>query len=85
MSLARPTSRCRRTESIESLERGVVHVPHCKTFLVTEAERKHVKRCAQFQQHRDASHQLVFFPARQGAEGNSRHSGRNITGTCTII
>jgi len=61
MSLARPTSRCRRTESIESLERGVVHVPHCKTFLVTEAERKHVKRCAQFQQHRDASHQLVFF------------------------
>jgi len=25
-----------------------------------------------------------FFPARQGAEGNSRHSERNIRGTCTI-
>ena len=26
-----------------------------------------------------------FFPARQGAEGNSRHSDRNVTGTCTIV
>jgi hypothetical protein len=26
-----------------------------------------------------------FFPARQGAEGNSRHSERNIKGTCTIV
>ena len=26
-----------------------------------------------------------FFPARQGAEGNSRHSDRNIRGTCTIV
>ena len=26
-----------------------------------------------------------FFPARQGAEGNSSHSGRNIGGTCTIV
>jgi len=25
-----------------------------------------------------------FSPARQGAEGNSRHSERNITGTCAI-
>jgi len=25
------------------------------------------------------------FPARQGAEGNSRHSHRNIRGTCTIV
>jgi len=24
-------------------------------------------------------------PARQGAEGNSRHSDRNIRGTCTIV
>jgi len=37
-----------------------------------------------FQQHRDASCQQVFFSARQGAEGNSRHSDRNIRGTCTI-
>ena len=26
-----------------------------------------------------------FFPARQGAEGNSRHSDRNIRATCTIV
>ena len=42
-SLARPTSRCRRTESIVSLGRGFVRVPNCKSFLVTEAERKHVR------------------------------------------
>jgi len=29
-------------------------MPTCKSFLVTEAERKHVRRRAQFQQHRDA-------------------------------
>jgi len=26
-----------------------------------------------------------FFPARQGAEGNSRHSDRNIRGKCSIV
>jgi len=26
---------------------------------------------------------IFFFPVRQGAYGNSRHSDRNITGTCT--
>ena len=26
-----------------------------------------------------------FFPARQGAQGNSRHSERNIRGTYTIV
>ena len=26
-----------------------------------------------------------FFLARQGAEGNSSHSDRNIRGTCTIV
>ena len=37
-------------------------MPNCKSFLVTEAERKHVRRCARFQQHRDAScHQVFFF------------------------
>ena len=28
---------------------------------------------------------FFFFSARQGAEGNSRHSDRNIRGTCTIV
>jgi len=26
-----------------------------------------------------------FFPARQGAEGNSCNSDRNVRGTCTIV
>ena len=35
---------------------------NCKSLLVTEAERKHVRLRAQFQQHRDAScHQVFFF------------------------
>jgi len=39
-----------------------VHVPNCKSFLVTQAERKHVRRCARFPQHGYAScHQVFFF------------------------
>ena len=40
---------------------GVFHVPNCKSFLVREAEGKHVRRRARFQQHRDASCHQVFF------------------------
>jgi len=36
-------------------------MPNCKAFLVTEAERKHVRRHARFQQHPDASCRHVFF------------------------
>ena len=36
-------------------------MPNCKSFLVTESERKHVRRRARFQQHRDASCHQVFF------------------------
>jgi len=37
-------------------------VSNCKSFLVTEAERKHVRRCARFQQHWDGKcHQVFFF------------------------
>jgi len=40
-------------------------VPNCKSFLVTEAERKDVRQCARFQQHEDAScHQVP--PLLQG-------------------
>ena len=35
-------------------------MPNCKSLLVTEAERKHVRRGARFQQHRDASCHQVF-------------------------
>ena len=43
--------------------------------------RKHVKGRARFQQHRYASchHVVLFPPARQGAEGNSRHCDRSIS------
>ena len=67
-----------------SLEREVCSCVELHVFFVTEAERKHVRRRARFQQHGDAScHQ--FFPARQGAEGNSCNSGRNIRETSTIV
>ena len=37
-------------------------MPNCKSFLVTKTERKHVRRRARFQQHRDACcHQFFFF------------------------
>ena len=49
-------NRWRRWEEVS------VHWPNWKFFLVTEAERKHVRRRAQFQQHRNASCQQVFFP-----------------------
>ena len=38
-----------------------VQVSNPKSFLVTEAERKHVSRRAQFQQHGHASCRQVFF------------------------
>jgi len=36
-------------------------VPNYKSFLVTEAERKHVRRSTQFHQHGDTSCHQVFF------------------------
>ena len=41
-------------------------MPNYKSFLVTEAERKHVRRRARFQQHGDASCHQVFFFSLQG-------------------
>ena len=52
-----------------SLERGSLHVPNCKSFLVTEAERKHVRRRARFQQHGEAScHQVLFLQGNASKE-----------------
>ena len=45
---------CRRKE-------GSVHVQNCKSFLLTETERKRVRRRARLQQHGDASCHQVFF------------------------
>jgi len=39
-------------------------VPNCKSFLVTEAERKNVKRRARFQQHGDENCHQVFFSCK---------------------
>jgi len=44
-----------------SLERGGCSCAEFPDFLVTEAERKHVRRRARFQQHRDASCHYIFF------------------------
>jgi len=63
-------------------------VPNCKSFLVTEAERMHVRRRARFQQHEDAScHQGFFFfvPARQGPEGIHAILTETLGGKCTIV
>jgi transposase len=57
---------------VKTHKEGSVHVPNCKSFLVTEAERKHVRRCARFQ-HRDAScHQVFFF--QQGKTPKEIHT-----------
>jgi hypothetical protein len=61
-SLARPTARCRSHE-IDSVvgRRGSVHVPNYKSFLVTEAERKHVRRRARLQNIEMRAANKVFF------------------------
>jgi hypothetical protein len=84
-SLAWHTSQCHKMESIVSLERGVYSCAELKSFLVTEAERKHVRWRVQFQQHRDVNCHQVPPPAKKGTKGNSCHSERNIRGTCIII
>ena len=83
-SLARPTSRCRGTESIVSLERGVCSCAELQSFLVTEAERKHVRRGVRFQ-HRDASCNQGFF--LQGKAQKEIHAipNRNIRIISTIV
>ena len=48
-------------------------MPNCKSFLVTEAERKHVKRRARSQQHRDASCHEVL-PPPQGKAPKKIHA-----------
>ena len=47
---------------------------NCKSFLVTETERKHVRRRARFQQHGDASCRQVFFLIFQGKAPKEIHA-----------
>jgi len=85
-SLVRPTSRCRRKESIVSLERGVCSCAELQVFSCNRGlkEACQATRAISTTSRRELS-SSVFFPARQGAEGNSRHSERNIKGTRTIV
>ena len=85
-SLARPTSRCRRTESKVSLEREVCSCAELQVFscyggwnAACQATR------AISTTSRSELSSSFSFPARQGGEGNSRHSERNIRGICTIV
>ena len=59
-------------------------MPNCKTFLVTEAERKPVRRRARFQQHRAASCHQVFLSRKARCRRNFTPFDRNIRGTCII-
>jgi hypothetical protein len=54
-------------------------VPNCKSFLNTEAERKHFKLRALFNNIKTRA-VISFVSARQGAEGNSHHSDRKLGG-----
>ena len=84
-SLARPTSRCRTKESIVSLERGV---SSCTELQIFSSYRGWKEACQVTHAISTKSrHELSLPPppVRQGAKGNSRHSERNIRGTCTIV
>ena len=84
-SLAQPTSRCRGTASIVSLERGVCLSAELQVCSCYRGWKETCQATGAISTKRDAScHQVFFLPARQGAEGNSRHFDRNIRGTCTM-
>jgi hypothetical protein len=73
-SLARPTSRCCRTESVVSLERGVWSWTELQVFFITEPERKHVRWCARFQQHLGWARDLSASPRNNWAAANCEHN-----------
>ena len=85
-SLARPTSRCQRMESIVSLERGVCSCAELQVFSCYRGWKEACQvMCVISTTWRCELSSIFFFSARQGAEGNSRHSDRNIRGTGTIV
>jgi hypothetical protein len=83
-SLASPTCWYRRMESIVLLERGVCSCAELKVFSSYRGwkEACQATRAISKTSRRELS--SSYFPASQGAEENSRHSDRNIRGTCTI-
>jgi len=85
-SLARPISQCRRTESIVSLERRVNSCVILQLYSCCKGwkEACEATRVISIISRHDLSSSF-FFSARQGYEGISRHSEKNIRGTCTIV
>jgi hypothetical protein len=86
--LTRPTSRCRRTESIVSLERGVCSCAELQVFFLLQRLKGSMSGDARdFNNIETRAVIKVFFfsLARQAAEGNSRYSDRKIRGTWTIV
>jgi len=57
-----------------SLERGVCSCDEFKVFSNSEAEKKHVRRRARIQQHRDASSHQVVFSSLQGEAPKEIHA-----------
>ena len=86
-SLAQTTSWCCRTESIVSLERGVcLFLGQVASLCLLQRLKGSMSGDARdFNNIETRAVVKFFFPARQGSEGNSHHSDRNIRGTCTIV
>ena len=84
-SSARPTSRCRRMESIVSLERGFCSCPELQVFSCYGHWKEACQATSAISTTSRRELSPRFPPVRQGSEGNSRHSDRNISGTCTIV
>ena len=87
-SLARHTSWCCGMESIVSLERGVCSCAELQVFSCYRGwkEACQATRAISTTSRRELSSFIyLFFSVRQSAEGNSRHSDRNVRGTCAIV
>jgi hypothetical protein len=80
-SFARPTSRCRRTESIVSLEREVCSCAELQVFSCYRSWNEACQETSFFNNIETRTViKFIFFPARQGTEGNSRHSEKRALG-----
>ena len=60
-------------------------MPKCKFFLLQNLKGSMSCDARHLNNMETRAVIKFFFSARQGAEGNSRHSDRNIRGTCTIV
>ena len=85
-SLARPTSLCRRTESIVSLESEVCSCAKLQVFSYYRhlKEKRQAMRAISSTRRRELSSSFIFV-VKQGVEGISCHPNRNIRVTCTIV